>query len=435
MRSIGSVFGDHPEYYETTETSAARLRQVLRGKAVLIVLDDIWDRHHIEPFLTGESRSRTLFTSRDRTIAISLGAKEVRLGRLTPRNAVEILQKWTGRNDREFNEIAEYTRYIPIALKLAGALLRAGMTTSEWLRKYRSSPLQMKIGYREQSDKDDLTRCFDLSLERYDPKERRFFYALGIFPEDLRIPFAVAKRLWQKMEPTLGEDYTRELLSDFVRMELLDIDDEYAIGLHDLMQGYALEKLAGDAVFRHCDLLDSYAHETEQYWDVEDDGYFFRYAGHHFVRGHREKEWRELLGEFRWIRAKLQATEPAALIEDYNSLPHSADHEAIRSAIRLSAHVLSRNRRQLVTQLTGRLVGHLSPIIKRLLSDAAQQTAHPWLRPLWRSLRSGDGPLVGTLLGHNAGVSTVLFAPDEASLISGSFDGTIKIWDWRRGIE
>src|SRR5262249_30027060 len=73
MRSVGMVFGDKAEYYETTETSAARLRRVLRGKAALVVLDDVWDRQHIEPFLTSETRCRTLFTSRDRTIALGLG--------------------------------------------------------------------------------------------------------------------------------------------------------------------------------------------------------------------------------------------------------------------------------------------------------------------------------------------------------------------------
>src|ERR1700683_472273 len=232
MRSIGLVFGDRPEYYETTETSAARLRQVLRGRAAMLVIDDVWERQHLEPFLTGEPRSRVLFTSRDRTIALGLGAREVRLGRLKLEEAVCILTEWAGYSDDSFREIAKCGAYLPLALKLAGASLRAGMKPVDWLQRYRSQPLQNKLGYRAHSDKEDLAACFDLSLERYETRERDLYYALGIFPEDIRIPWEVVWRLWSRMEIQMKQDRLSELLGDLARMELLDIDEAGAIGLH-----------------------------------------------------------------------------------------------------------------------------------------------------------------------------------------------------------
>lgn len=40
--------------------------------------------------------------------------------------------------------------------------------------------------------------------------------------------------------------------------------------------------------------------------------------------------------------------------------------------------------------------------------------------------------LVGTLKGHKAGVTCVLFTPDGKRLISSSHDGTIRVWSWKR---
>ncbi|HYM76872.1 MAG TPA: TIR domain-containing protein [Candidatus Dormibacteraeota bacterium] len=437
MQSVGTAFGDGPEHYPTLETSATRLKRLLRKKAALLVLDDVWDRRHVEPFLTNEVRCRTLFTSRDPTIALNLGATEVRLGTFTPDQAVHVLREWTGSSDPLLSEIAECCRYLGLALRLAGARMKGGTEPSEWLRLFRSSPslLQMEQGYRTQSAQDDLITCFDLSLNPYQPAQRRLYFALGIFPEDLRVAFPVVCRLWRQLDANLDENRCRGLLADFARMELLDLDGSGAIALHDLLQEYASTKLDKETSSISSRFLDSYVNSRKQWWGAPNDGYFFRHAAHHFVTSDRSGELERLLLDFRWLQAKLANTEPDALIEDFDALPKSTERALVQSAIRLSAHVLIQDRNQLAAHLTGRLLGHPSPAISRLVSDAARHTEHAWLRPLAPDLRRADGALVQTLRGHTAGVSTVILLPDEVIAISASFDSTIKLWDWRRGIE
>src|SRR5262249_41217221 len=51
---------------------------------------------------------------------------------------------------------------------------------------------------------------------------------------------------------------------------------------------------------------------------------------------------------------------------------------------------------------------------------------------LWHA---STGALERTLTGHKMRVLAVLFSPDSKTLVSGSFDGTVKLWDVQTGKE
>ena len=70
---------------------------------------------------------------------------------------------------------------------------------------------------------------------------------------------------------------------------------------------------------------------------------------------------------FNYLQAKLAATDTNALIADFDYLADEKELSLIKSAIRLSAHVLPHDARQLAGQLTGRLLGDAAPNIQALL--------------------------------------------------------------------
>ena len=108
MQEVGKALGDATEHYDTPEGSANALRTTLQDKAVLIVLDDVWDPRHVEPFRVQSSRCRALFTARDATVGLSLfGSSEVRLGVLTLTESIELLRQWAGRDDPAFSNLAQ----------------------------------------------------------------------------------------------------------------------------------------------------------------------------------------------------------------------------------------------------------------------------------------------------------------------------------------
>ena len=106
----------------------------------------------------------------------------------------------------------------------------------------------------------------------------------------------------------------------------------------------------------------------------------------------------------------------------------------IQGALRLSAHVLAKDKTQLVEQLWGRMQGFDVPEIQQLLSQA-KQSKTTWLRPLSASLTPPGGRLLRTLSGHSSLVNAVAVTGDGTRAISGSFDNTLKVWNLETGEE
>jgi WD40 repeat protein len=161
--------------------------------------------------------------------------------------------------------------------------------------------------------------------------------------------------------------------------------------------------------------------------------YCLRHLPDHLNETGRENDARKALLDFDFIQAKLCATDVNALIADYASFGNEADLKLVQSTIRLSAHVLARDPRQLAGQLTGRLLGNSTPHAQTLLSQAAQWQSWQWLRPLTPSLTQSGGFLIGTLEGHTDLVQAVAVTPDGRRAVSASSDRTLRLWDLESG--
>ncbi|MFM6250064.1 MAG: WD40 repeat domain-containing protein, partial [Dolichospermum sp.] len=104
----------------------------------------------------------------------------------------------------------------------------------------------------------------------------------------------------------------------------------------------------------------------------------------------------------------------------------------IQGALRLSAHIISADSQQLPAQLTGRLLHFHTPEINNLLQQIPK---YKGLRCLTPSLTPPGSHLIRTLTGHSYLVNAIALTPDGKTVISGSLDTTIKIWDLETGEE
>lgn len=69
---------------------------MLRTKAALVVVDDVWRASDVEPFVAKSPRSRLLITTRDTSIGASFGAREFTANLLTEDESRQVLAKWMG---------------------------------------------------------------------------------------------------------------------------------------------------------------------------------------------------------------------------------------------------------------------------------------------------------------------------------------------------
>jgi WD40 repeat protein/serine/threonine protein kinase len=161
--------------------------------------------------------------------------------------------------------------------------------------------------------------------------------------------------------------------------------------------------------------------------------YCLRHLAGHLHEVDRDQDLRHALLNFDFLQTKLDALDANALIADYEYLPDDPDLQRVQSAIRLSAHVLTRDRRQLAGQLTGRLLGNRASAIQALLRQAGERTRLPWLRPLRPTLTPPGGSLRRTLEGHTSVVTAVAVTPDGRRAVSASRDRTLRVWDLGSG--
>jgi WD40 repeat protein len=164
-----------------------------------------------------------------------------------------------------------------------------------------------------------------------------------------------------------------------------------------------------------------------------DDGYFFQNIDYQFKAAGRTEELRRLLLDFRWIRAKSNATHIADVIDDYEAFPADEPLRTVQQALRLSGHSVARDKDQLPSQFYGRLLPIELPEIQQLARQMRKWQGNVWLQPLTLDLTAPGGTVVLTLEGHTDAVRGVAVTANGRTAVSASADRTLRVWDLATG--
>jgi HEAT repeat protein len=267
VREAGRALGDRESAYESLASGSSRLRDLLEQKATLLVLDDVVEAKQLEAFRTGEGsapRVRILFTTRDRSVGLQWAAKMVSLECLTEGQSVELLKRWAGRDDPALGLVAKRVAYLPLALKIAGAVLSQDVSGMDWLAEVQRVS-EMRLDRYSKDPQTNLKVCFDVSLDRLPREDQRLYYTLGVFSKGSRIPFRLVAQLWRSLDVTLTENRCKEVGRAFASRALIEINED-RLSRHDLLDDYAVERLeAAPELFPA--LADSLVHALK----VDDD--------------------------------------------------------------------------------------------------------------------------------------------------------------------
>lgn len=309
IRLVGAAFDDNICNYADETLARAQLGKVLADKVCLLVLDDVWEVKHTEPFRNAlGSRCRLLVTTRNGNLATALEAKEHRLGVLDDSQAAKLLAEWADQDVRslpcEAQEVAKECGNLPLALAMVGAMVKGAL--GRWgtvLHRLLSADLGKIKQQFPNYPYPDLLLAIQVSVDALDMRERKCYLDLSVFPDGIPIPEATLQTFWA---PEGLDTYdTQDVINRFVSLSLAWRDQLGRLTMHDLQRDYVCKQLP-DIRSLHVRLLKAYGLQCLDGWSSgPNDGYFFDNLTNHLVATDSYLDLRELFADQRWMNARV----------------------------------------------------------------------------------------------------------------------------------
>ena len=311
IREAARALGDSSTGYESPLAAQNAWRSLIQNKAALIVLDDVWDARHLEPFRAEAARCRLLFTTRDRRLVAAAGAREYELGTMNEPEARTLLSKWAQRRTDDLPDVADSViaqcGRLPLALSMVGAQLR-GRSDDRWqnmLTALEASQIDRVAVQFSHYPHAGLLKALDVSVASLDDAARTRYLSLAVFPENASISAGALEIVWKTTRAET--DSLVDLLCD---VSLARRNDGGNLLLHDTQADFVRAMSGAARVAQLQDeLLAAYGARCNGEWpDCPDDGYIYQHLCWHLIAAGRKAEAFSLVTATpRWMQQKWSA--------------------------------------------------------------------------------------------------------------------------------
>jgi NB-ARC domain/APAF-1 helical domain len=362
--------GERPQL-ETLNAAAAKLGETLGDRRILMVVDDVWRKPDLEPFLRSGRHCLRLVTTRiDSVLPEKAVAQKV--DAMRGDEALSLLsgglpRDQTTRERASLKSLAARFGEWPLLLKTVNGFLRNRVNGGE--------PLPIAIAAANKRldakgltvfDAGDKTQranavafTIGVSLDLLSAPERERFGELGVFPEDADIPVGVVARLWAETGG-LADFETEDLLGKLFDLSLL-LERDLGQGffrLHDTVRQFLRARTGEERLVTQHRVLVASLDGAGKAADERTRRYFYLSRPHHLAEAGERDQLDALLLDPAWLKAKLDATaNPLGLFLDYQQYAASEAQSLIGRTLRLIAGICARDPSQLLPQLIGRLTG------------------------------------------------------------------------------
>jgi hypothetical protein len=268
-----------------------RLSQLFADAQALVILDDVWTQAQLSGLAVTEM-SAVLITTRHANVCPA--CETLRLAPLEPRAGVELLARWAETDVAALPEaalrIARESKYLPLALVIAGAMVRG--RPERWsmvLDRLVSAELSHLPVPLEGYPYPDLAAAIAASEEFLDADIRSRFDDLAVFPEDTAIPASVLATWWN-LPPAAVADALYELQDH----ALVQLGAGAEVRLHDLVHDFLRARIP-NAPLLQTRFLGSF-HYTPGELPATREPYFLEHLAYHLIQAGRSDALHELLG-------------------------------------------------------------------------------------------------------------------------------------------
>ena len=464
---IKLVAGENATFTDP-QLAGARLGSLLdAGPPALLVIDDVWEPEQLTPFLIGGKRCARLVTTRVPEL-LTGRSTAVRVDQMSPEQARALLTAGLPHLDEEMvSGLLAVTGRWPLLLRLVSQILADYVQVADVSAiSAQGAMLLERLAVGGPAAIDELSGDQRRRLDVGQPQERaravratieastglldghdaERLKELGVFAEDETVPFSLVVRLW-RATADLDELRAALLCKRLTQLALVSRDSGQAGGivLHDVIRDFLRAELGGQRLAELNDtLVKALAAElpamslpdraggcavTVAWWALKDeDQYVWDHLIEHLQQAGQSSAADAVAGDLRWIAARLEQFGPTAPVSDLAMVgtPRAA---RLRGVLMRTAHLLA------PTGLAGTLVDVLHSRVAddpdwgpqvAALSDSCHR---PRLINRWPLPDLADPALQRVLTGHTSTTYAVAVAPDGSWLASGSYDGTVRIWD------
>lgn len=437
----------------TVEAARTALGEALGDRRILLVIDDVWQRHHLDAFLHGGKGTTRLVTTRfDAVLPVDTERQEV--DAMTAGEALTLIG-WglpadqVSAQARALGDLARHLGEWAQLLKLANGFLRDRVlkhrqpldrALPDLFKRFAARGLDAlsATGTVDYADRHrSVAKVIQTSLELLDADKRARFGELGIFPEDADIPVGILARLWAETGG-LDDIATEDLLAELYGLSLLlNLDlDRRTFRFHDTTRHFLQHQAGKDGlVAQHKRLIQAMGDiGGAKATPAAELDYFYRYLPQHLADAGERDTLDALLMDPGWLAAKLAATaSPQTLVTDFEQHGRGDMQDFIGRTLRLTAGILARDPRQLMPQLLGRLARCAAPEAPAFLAQARRHLQTPAILTQRPSLAPPGAELMR--LEANAGAVNDIVLLPSGDLASAHEDGSIRAWNLKTGVQ
>ncbi|MEJ8826497.1 TIR domain-containing protein [Variovorax humicola] len=434
------------------EGATAALVELLADRDLLIVIDDVWDGAHAQPFLQGGRRCARLITTR-MTDAVPVEAIRIEVDAMRADEAVALLgHGLPSGSEAALRALAQRLGEWPLLLKIVNATLRELIlqqrkATAEALAYVNKALDRRGVTFfdkRQASSRHQAVRdTLVLSISQLDEDEKRRFHELAVFPEDADIPLDLLGAYWGSTGG-LDEFDTETLCGRLYRLSLVLQFDHTAryVRLHDVIRQFLLTEVSATVGALHGKLLDAaFAQDAETSWAsvATAQPYWWTQLFMHLHGAGRMEDLRTTALDLRYIAAKTAARTPLAVESDLGlagqQFPDDVSLRVLRRNYMQSSHILAgcQTMGEVRATLYVRLQ-HVEALASLLpaLADAADLVRVHALKAL---PDLPDPALIRTLRPHRESLLACAVTSDGRLVATAGSGPLIRLWDAATGAE
>ena len=416
-----------------------KIAAVLRGKRMLVAVDNVWERGPLDAFTGLAPGCTVVFTTRLSELATTYGATQIPVDKLTQGQALELLGRWTGQSPTELpvgaRTLCARVGNLVLGVAMAGAMVARGRSVTDVLALIEQDLTRVHPDLDPAYPYRNLLAAIEAGICDLPEADQQRYAQLAVFAGRGPFPREAAGALWQ---PDLAEAEVGDLLVELVGRSLLTVAGNGWYAAHDL-QYDVLKRRVGPAglAAAQARLLDGYRNLYPSGWAAGSaaNPYLAGTLAGHLHEAGRDRELRALLTDVAWIQARLAGGQLQGLLSDYRYAADPLTRQIVR-VLRLSAQILATDPGEVRGQLAGRLLGHPDPAVADWATGLTRRSGpDPWLVPLGPALIPATTALEQVLAGHDSWVEGVAVTADGARAVSGGVDGTVRVWDLATGRE